>query len=77
MGGRVRIEATGIRNTTAALAAAALAPNLFADVVTKEALNSFQDVLDKPVEYRHAPELFCLDLYRYFDIADLRALGKD
>lgn len=77
MGGRVRIEATGIRNTTAALTAAALAPNLFADVVTNEALSSLQDVLDKPVEYRHAPELFCLDLYRYFDIADMRALGKD
>ena len=76
MGGHVRVEATGVRNTTVALAAAALAPNLFAEVVTSQALSSFQDVLDKPVEYRHAPELFCLDLYRYFDIPDLRALAK-
>ena len=76
MGGRVRIEATGMRNTTVALAAAALSPSLFTQVETHEGLNSFQDLLDKPVEYRQAPELFCLDLYRYFDIADLRALGK-
>ncbi|MCC6589647.1 MAG: acetylxylan esterase [Bryobacterales bacterium] len=75
MGGKVRVHASGRRNTTLALAAAAIEPERFAGVELSSALTSFQDLLDGPVEYRDAPELFCLDLYRYFDIPDLRKLA--
>ena len=33
-------------------------------------------LIDHPVPFRSAPELFCLDLYRYFDIDTLSALGN-
>jgi CMP-N-acetylneuraminic acid synthetase len=32
-------------------------------------------LIDTPVPFRSAPELFCLDLYRYFDIDTLEALA--
>jgi hypothetical protein len=32
--------------------------------------------LDKPVSYREAPDLFCLDLYKYFDLDRLEALAE-
>jgi hypothetical protein len=32
-------------------------------------------LIDTPVPFRSAPELFCLDLYRHFDINTLEALA--
>jgi len=32
-------------------------------------------LLDAPVPYRSAPDLFCLDLYKYFDIDRLAMLA--
>ncbi len=61
---RVRIEATGPRSQVVARVAAALEPKLFAEVVTREGLTSLRQLLDAPVEYQAAPELFCLDLLR-------------
>ena len=74
-GAKAGIHASGKRNAIAALAATALAPERFAKVELAGGLNSLQELLTRPVEYRDAPELFCLDLYRYFDIADLRRLA--
>jgi hypothetical protein len=33
-------------------------------------------MLDKPVEYRDAPDLFCLDLYKDFDLDRISALAE-
>jgi len=38
-------------------------------------MKSFAYLLDKPVPLRSAPELFCLDLYRDFDIDSITALA--
>jgi len=70
MGGvqRVRLEVTGIRNQVAALVAAALEPNLFSAVVVHEGMPSLAYLLEAPITYQEAPELFCLDLYKEFDL---------
>jgi len=64
----VRLEATGIRSQVVALAAAALEPALFSEVATSGGMRSLQYLLDAPVPQRSAPELFCLDLYKEFDL---------
>ena len=71
----VRLECTGVRSQAAALAAAALNPTLFSDIVVHQGASSLSYLLEKPVTYREAPELFCLDLYKYFDFDRLTALA--
>ncbi|MGH9542245.1 MAG: hypothetical protein ACRD2H_10225 [Terriglobales bacterium] len=70
------VIATGPRSQVVALTAAALEPGLFADIETRGGIRSFADLYEKPVKYADAPELFCLDLYEYFDVADLAALAR-
>jgi dienelactone hydrolase len=71
----VRLECTGVRSQAAGLIAAALNPALFSDITVHEAAPSLGYLLEKPVTYREAPELFCLDLYKYFDFDRLTALA--
>jgi dienelactone hydrolase len=74
-GGRIRLEACGMRSQAAARIAAALEPELYREVVVRDGIASLGHLLDKPVEYADAPELFCLDLYRHFDLDRIAALG--
>lgn len=71
----IRVETEGIRNQVIALTAAALGPNAFAYLKSQGGMNSLQYLLDKPVPFRSAPELFCLNLYKYFDLDRLCALA--
>ncbi|MEX2260508.1 MAG: hypothetical protein WD696_01080 [Bryobacteraceae bacterium] len=73
---RLRLEATGIRSQAIALLAAALQPGLFQEVTIREGMPSFQHLLDAPVEYQKAPDLFCLDLYKEFDLDRLAAMAS-
>ncbi|MEK7404550.1 MAG: hypothetical protein AAB225_05535 [Acidobacteriota bacterium] len=70
-----RLEADGIRSQVAALVAVALEPELFSEVVVRNGMPSLRHLLDAPVEYRSAPDLFCLDLYRQFDLDRLAELA--
>ncbi len=72
----IRLETTGIRSEVVGLAAAALDSNLFSTIVSRRAMRSLGHLLDTPVAFRAAPELFCLDLYRNFDIDRLVALAE-
>jgi len=72
---KIRIESSGIRNQVVALLAAALAPGLFSEVMIRGGMPSFRYLLEAPVEYRNAPELFCLDLYKQFDLDRLAELA--
>ena len=73
----VRLESTGIRNQFAALVAAALEPQLFSQIVVHEGMKSLAYLLNKPVDYAQAPDLFCLDLYREFDLDQLQAMAAN
>jgi hypothetical protein len=72
---KVRLEVGGMRNQAVALVAAALEPELFSELVVSEGIRSFRYVLEKPVTFDQAPELFCLDLYKDFDIDTLETLA--
>jgi dienelactone hydrolase len=73
--GKVRIEASGMRTQVIALTAAALEHGVFSEVLTRNGIASLRHLLTVPVEPRDAPELFCLDLYKRFDIDVLTKLA--
>src|SRR5436309_1014845 len=71
----LRIEVTGMRSQVTSLVAAALAPGLFSELVVRDGIRSLSYLLEKPVEFSEAPELFCLDLFKKFDLDRLSELG--
>ena len=72
---KVRLETSGIRTQIIGLVAAALQPDLFSKVITHEGIPSLSFLLQKPVRFDEAPELFCLDLYKEFDLDRLAAIA--
>jgi dienelactone hydrolase len=73
--GKIRLEATGIRSQVVATVAAAAEPELFSRVVIHEGIPSLGFLLDAPVTFQDAPDLFCLDLYKLFDLDQLAAMA--
>jgi len=73
---KIRLETEGIRSQVVALGAAALEPGLFSEVYSNEGMTSLSYLLDTPIPYRNAPDLFCLDLYKYFDVDRLAVLAS-
>jgi dienelactone hydrolase len=71
----VRLESSGIRNQVQALIAADLEPSLFSEVVIHDGMPSLRYLLDTPVKFESAPDLFCLDLFKAFDIDQLAMLA--
>jgi dienelactone hydrolase len=74
-GPKVRLETAGIRSQVVALVAAAMEPELFSEIYSDNAMLSLSYLLDTPVPYRLAPDLFCLDLYKDFDIDRLAVVA--
>jgi len=72
---KVAVECTGIRSQGIALVAAALEPDLFSRVTVREGMRSLQFLLQAPVTFNQAPDLFCLDLYKEFDMDRLAAIA--
>ena len=72
---KVRLEVGGMRNQVVALVAASLEPDLFSEIAVRDGIHSLGYVLDLPVQFDQAPELFCLDLYKDFDIERLEVLA--
>ncbi|MBZ5562989.1 MAG: hypothetical protein LAP13_11300, partial [Acidobacteriia bacterium] len=72
---KVRLECRGIRSQVVASVAAALEPNLFSSIIVHEGMPTLAFLLEAPVTFQEAPELFCLDLYRYFDLDRLAAMA--
>ncbi len=72
---KVRVETSGVRTQLVALLASATHPELFSEVEIRGGMRSLADVLNKPVQYSAAPDLFCLDLLRETDVDRLEALS--
>jgi len=72
----VRLESSGMRSQVAALVASALEPDLFSEVVVRNGMSSLRYLVDKPVKFHEAADLFCLDLYKTTDLDRLAALSK-
>ncbi len=73
----IHLEATGPRSQMVALAAAALEPSLFSQVTVRNGFQSLRDLLDQAIPYKQAPELFCLDLLKDFDLDILQAIAGE
>lgn len=73
---RVRLESTGLRSQVVSLIVSALEPRLFSEVAVQGGMRSLRYLLDKSVSYLDAPDLFCLDLYKEFDLDRLIALAE-
>jgi dienelactone hydrolase len=72
---KTQIETDGIRSAVIAAVAAAIDPDIFSVVTSHHAMKSLSYLLDTPVAFRSAPDLFCLDLYKYFDIDSITAIA--
>jgi len=72
----VRIESTGIRSQLEAVIAAALAPQMFSEAAVKGGMHSLSYLLDKPVRYEDYADLFCLELYKDFDLDSIIAMTE-
>jgi cephalosporin-C deacetylase-like acetyl esterase len=72
---KVRVEADGIRSQLDALISAAIEPDLFSEVSIHNGMRSLRYALDLPLTFYQAPELFCLDLYKEFDLDRIAALA--
>lgn len=72
---QVRVEADGIRSQVDLLIAAAIEPDLFSAITIHHGMRSLRYALDLPVTFYAAPELFCLDLYKEFDLDQIAALA--
>jgi hypothetical protein len=73
---RIRLEGTGIRSQLISLVASAAEPELFSQIELHGGVRSLSYLLEKPVQFEEAPDLFCLDLYKDFDIDRLATLAK-
>jgi hypothetical protein len=74
-GGQPRLEARGIRSQVTALLAAALRPEAFSGLTIREGMQSLAYLLEKPVQFSEAPELFCLGLYQETALDELAKLS--
>lgn len=70
-----RIDTTGVRSQTLSLVAVAVDPSAFTGVLVHHGLHSLRAVFDKPAQYEATPDLFCLDLYKLFDLPLLTSLS--
>ena len=73
---QIRLETEGMRSQVIALVAAALDPAAYSSIVSRNTIRSLGYLLEKPIPFRSAPELFCLDLYKYFDLDSLGAMAS-
>jgi dienelactone hydrolase len=71
----VKIETDGIRSAVIAAVAAAIDPGAFSSITSRHPMKSLSYLLNAPVAFRSAPELFCLDLYKDFDIDSIAAIA--
>ena len=71
----INVVTEGIRNQVIAVTSAALEPTAFARIEGRESMGSLDYLLKNSVPFRSAPELFCLDLYRYFDLDRLALMA--
>lgn len=70
----VRLESSGYRMQVVSLVAGTLAPHMFKSITIHQGMRSLNYILEKPVESGTAPDMFCLDLYKDYDLGILKAL---
>jgi hypothetical protein len=72
----VSLESSGYRMQLVSLVAGALQPQLFRSIDIHKGIHSLAELLDKSVKSDEVPDVFCLDLYKEFDLDMLRAMAE-
>jgi dienelactone hydrolase len=72
---KIQVETDGIRSAVIAAIAAAIDPETFSVIASEHGMKSLSYLLDTPVPSRSADDLYCLDLYKYFDIDSITAIA--
>jgi hypothetical protein len=73
---KIGLITRGPRSQVIGLTALALGPaTLFSSLQMEDGIKSLHDIFERKASYAETPELFCLDLYRNFDIDQLRQLA--
>ncbi len=72
---KIQMTTDGPRSQMVALTAMVLEPtSLFGSLRVEDGLSSLEKLFENKFSYAQTPELFCLDLYKNFDITQLREL---
>ncbi len=71
----VSLESEGYRMQLVSLVAGALQPKLFHSITIHQGIRSLADLLVEPVKSDEVPDVFCLDLYKDFDLDMLKAMA--
>jgi hypothetical protein len=74
-GAPITLDCTGVRSEIIASVAAAIAPGLFSELLIRNGIRSLAELFDGEIDYQDAPDLFCLDLFKNFDLEQLGALA--
>jgi hypothetical protein len=72
----INVVSNGIRTEVIALIAAAIQSDAFPTITSHHSVKSLGYLLSNPVHFRSAPDLFCLDLYKYFDLSIIAAMAE-
>ena len=70
----VKIHAVGPRTSLSALIAAALEADAVSGVELQGSFSSLAEIIERDLDARQAPELFCFGLLESFELEDIRAL---
>ncbi len=74
LGSATEVHAVGPRTSLSALIAAALEPDAISGVRLVESFGSLREVIDRDLDARRAPELFCFGLLEAFELGSIREL---
>jgi hypothetical protein len=72
---KIKLESFGFRSQLISLMGCDLVPDAFNQLIIRGGIKTLKYLLYKPVKYEDAPDLFCLDLYKTFDIDRLVPLA--
>ena len=73
---QVRLDITGMRSQVTGMIAGAMAPDLFSEATIQDGITSLGHLIEAPVAFDAAPDLFCRDLFKYFDLDRLAFLAR-
>jgi hypothetical protein len=73
---QVSLMSEGYRMQLVSLVAGALRPQLFRSITIHKGVHSLANLLAKPVKSNEVPDVFCLDLYKDFDLDMLKAMAE-
>jgi len=73
---QIRLESSGYRMQVVSLVVGALQPDLFKSITIHKGMHSLSYILDNSVRSDHVPDMFCLDLYKDFDLDMLKAMTE-